>query len=63
MCVCVCVRVCVCCVLVSLTLVILNKGQTTICEEIELYSQEKSIYNRETVSRQEHRISEYRIRI
>ena len=24
----------------------------------EIYSQEKSIYNRETISRQEHRISE-----
>ena len=44
-------------------LVILNKGQTTIWEEIEIYSQEKSIYNGETISRQEHRISKYRIKI
>ena len=27
-----------------------------------MYSQEKSIYNRETISRQEHRIGEYRIK-
>ena len=44
------------------TLVILNKGQTTIWEEIEIYSQEK-VYTIETISRQEHRIREYRIKI
>ena len=33
------------------------KWQNTIWEEIEIYSQEQSIYNRETISRQEHRIS------
>ena len=45
------------------TLVILKKGQTTMWEEIEIYSQEKSIYNRETIRRQEHTISECRINI
>ena len=34
------------------TLVILNKGKTMIWEVIEIYSQEKSIYNRDTISRQ-----------
>ena len=43
---------------ISKTLVILNKGKTTIWEEIENIFSGKSIYNRETISRQEHRISE-----
>ena len=34
------------------------KGQNTIWEEIEIYSSGKSIYNKETISRQEHRINE-----
>ena len=32
-------------------------------ENRDIFSGKKSIYNRETISRQEHRIREYRIKI